>query len=124
MLTPTDIANRAVNLLGDKQAQDIKLLRTEDVTILADYFVICTAGSTTHLKTLSDYLEVELKKEGITPLRREGEKESEWMLIDYSSVVVHIFLEKSREFYKLEHLWSDAEDIDITALLERSAPKF
>ena len=118
MLTPVEIANLAIGALDSKKAQDIKLLRTTDVTILADYFIICTAGSITHVKTLSDELELILKKSGETPLRREGGRTGDWLLLDYSCVVVHIFMKEAREFYTLERLWSDAEDIDITGLIK------
>lgn len=113
MLTPMEVADLVVDALEDKKAQDIKLLRTTDITILADYFIICTASSTTHMRTLSDFVEAELKKADEVPHRREGENNNEWMLIDYGCVVIHIFLEKGREFYKLENLWSDAQEIEI-----------
>lgn len=111
-----DIAKMAVAALEDKKAQDIKLLHTTDVTILADYFVICTATSTTHLRTLADFLDIVFKKENISPRRREGENNSEWILVDCGPVVVHIFLEKGREFYNLESFWSAAENIDLESL--------
>ena len=117
MLTPKEIAEFVVNALDNKKAQDIKLLRTRDVTILADYFVICTANSSTQLKTLSDEVEKILKENGETPLRREGHRSGGWTLIDFGCVVVHLFLKETREFYTLERLWADAEDIDITKYL-------
>ena len=117
MLTPKEIAGLVVNALDNKKAQDIKLLRTRDITILADYFVICTANSTTQLKTLSDEVEISLKEKGETPLRREGHRSGGWVLVDFGCVVVHLFLRESREFYTLERLWSDAEDIDVSALI-------
>lgn len=113
MLTPEIIAEIAVNALDSKKAKDIKLLRTRDVTILADYFVICTATSTTHLKTLADEVEKVLKENGETPLRREGHRSGGWLLLDFACVVVHLFLKDTREFYTLERLWSDAEDIPV-----------
>jgi len=116
MLTAIEIAKLAVKALDDKKAQDLKLLRTTDVTILADYFVICTAGSVTHVKTLADELEAVIKGEGESPLRREGGRTGDWLLVDYGPVVVHIFMKEAREFYTLERLWSDAEDIDINSL--------
>jgi len=118
MLTPLKIAQLVVTALDSKKAQDIKLLRTSDVTILADYFVICTAGSVTQLKTLSDELEKVLKENGETPRRREGRRSGGWLLIDFACVVVHLFLKDSREFYTLERLWGDAEDIDISDMLQ------
>jgi len=116
MLTPLEIAQIVVTSLDNKKAQDIKLLRTTDITILADYFVICTAGSTTQLKTLSDEVEKQLKDRGETARRREGHRSGGWVLIDFACVVVHLFLQEAREFYTLERLWGDAEDIDISLL--------
>ena len=117
MLTPKEMAESAVKALDSKKARDISLLRTTDVTILADYFVICTATSTTHLKTLSDEVEKALKSTGETPLRREGRRNGGWILIDFACVVVHLFLKEARDFYTLERLWADAEDVDIEGLL-------
>ena len=117
MLTPCEIAHLVVNALDSKKAQDIKLLRTSEITILADYFVICTAGSTTQLKTLSDEVEKALKSNGEMPLRREGHRSGGWVLIDFGCVVVHLFLQAEREFYTLERLWGDAEDIDVKTVI-------
>ena len=119
-LTPKEIAGYAVRALDSKKAVGIKLLRTTDVTILADFFVICTASSTTQQKTLTDEVEKVLKEAGENPLRREGSKTGGWLLIDFGCVVVHIFLEEAREFYTLERLWGDAEDIDITDILQQA----
>jgi len=119
MLTPNEIANTIVSALDSKKAREIKLLRTRDVTILADYFVICTAGSTTQIRTLSDEVEKALKDVGEIPLRREGHRSGGWVLIDFGCVIVHLFLQEAREFYTLERLWGDAEDVDITSLITR-----
>ena len=113
MLTPIEISELIVNALDSKNAKEIKLLKTGAITILADFFVICTATSTTHLRTLSDEVEKVLKENGETPRRREGHSSGGWVLIDFACVVVHIFLHESREFYSLERLWSDAEEIDV-----------
>jgi len=93
------------------------LLKTTEVTILADYFVICTAGSTTQLKALSDEVEKVLKESGEMLLRREGHRVSDWVLIDFGSVIVHLFLQETREFYSLERLWADAKEIDLKTVL-------
>ena len=114
MLTPSEIADLIVGTLDNKKAQEIKLLRTREITILADFFVICTASSTVHLKTLSDEVELKLKASGEQPLRREGQRTGGWILIDFGAVVVHLFTKEARDFYTLERLWGDAEDIDIT----------
>ncbi|MCL2227018.1 MAG: ribosome silencing factor [Oscillospiraceae bacterium] len=117
-MTPDEIAKLIVNALDNKKAQDIKLLRTYNLTVLADYFVICTANSTTQLKTLSDEVERILKEKDEMPLRREGHRSGGWVLIDYGCVVVHLFLQETREFYTLERLWGDAENIEISGIIK------
>ena len=112
MLTPNKIAKLIVDALDSKKASDIKMLKVRDITILADYFVICTATSSTHLKTLSDEVEKVMKENGETALRREGHRSGGWVLIDFGCVIAHLFLKEMREFYTLEHLWSDAEVIE------------
>ena len=120
MLTPDRIAELVIAALDNKKAKDIKLLRTRDLTILADYFVICTANSTVHLKTLSDEVEKVLKENGEPPRRREGHRSGGWVLMDFACVIVHLFLQETREFYTLERLWSDAQEVEIDA--ERDVP--
>ena len=117
LLTPKEIAEIAICALNDKKAQDIKLLRTIDVTILADYFVICTATSVTQLKTLTDEVEKALEEKGESALRREGHRSGGWIILDFACVIVHLFLKEAREFYTLERLWGDADDVDINALI-------
>jgi len=119
MLTPSEVAGLVVSTLDSKKAQNIKLLRTSEITVLADYFVICTAGSTIQLRTLSDEVEKVLKENGEIPLRREGHRSGGWVLIDFGCVVVHLFLQEERDFYTLERLWGDAEDIDINNIVVR-----
>ena len=111
MLTPKEIVDLATKALDDKKAKDIVLLKTTDVTVLADFFLICTAGSTTHIKTLSDEVERVLKENGEAPLRVEGRRAGGWVLIDFGCVVVHLFLAEVRDFYTLERLWGDAETV-------------
>ena len=113
MLTSLEVAVLAVKTLDSKKAKDIKVLETKDITVLADYFIICTAGSTTQIKTLSDELDKVLREKGEPSLRTEGYRRGGWVLIDFGTVVVHIFLKDIREFYSLERLWRDAPEIDI-----------
>ena len=120
MKTPKEMAELAVRALDGKNARNIRLLRTADVTVLADYFVICTATSTTQIKTLADEVEAVLEAHGETKLHREGYRSGGWVLIDFGCVVVHIFMEEARQFYNLERLWADAEEIDIAPLLEQN----
>ena len=117
MMTPKEIAEAAVKALDSKNAHDIKLLRTTDVTVLADYFVICTATSTTQIKTLADATEAALEELGENKIHREGYRSGSWVLLDFGCVVVHLFMDEARKFYNLERLWADAEEIDLSALL-------
>ena len=116
-MTPKEIAEQIVRTLDGKMAHDLKLLRTTDVTVLADYFVICTATSTTQIKTLADEVEAVMEAKGETKLHREGYRSGGWVLIDFGCVVVHIFMEEARQFYNLERHWADAEEIDISTII-------
>ena len=116
MMTPKEIAEIAVKSLDAKSAHDLKLLRTTDGTVLADYFVICTAASTTQIKTLADAAEAALEAAGETKLHREGYRSGSWVLLDFGCVVIHLFMDEARQFYNLERLWADAEEIDISGL--------
>ena len=117
MMTPKEMAELIVKTLDSKMARDMKLLRVTDVTVLADYFVICTANSTTQIKTLADEVEAVVEAQGENKLHREGYRGGGWVLIDFGCVVVHLFMEEAREFYKLERLWADAEEIDISGIV-------
>ncbi|MCL1828928.1 MAG: ribosome silencing factor [Oscillospiraceae bacterium] len=117
MSDPKQTASMILKALDDKKALDVKLLQTDKITILADYFIICTATSVTHIKTLSEEADRVMSEKGQPPLRREGYRSGSWVLLDFGSVVVHLFLEETREFYDLERLWSDAEEIDLNEIL-------
>lgn len=117
MMTPAELMKMIVKTLDSKKAQDIKVLKTEELTILADYFVICTATSSTHIKTLSEETDKVLSENGEAPLRTEGYRGGGWTLVDFGSVIVHVFTDEVRKFYGLERLWADAEQVDISALV-------
>lgn len=116
-LTPRELGEFIVKTLDAKKARDIKLIRIDDKTVLADYFVICGGNSNTQVRALAGEVEEKLKEIGIDPHHMEGYNEATWTVLDYCSVIVHIFSREAREFYKLEKLWSDGEDIDISGLL-------
>ena len=117
MLTPYEITEIAVKTLDAKKADNIKVLETREITVLADYFVICTGTSSPHVKSLADEVETVLSEKGEAPLRTEGYRSGGWVLLDFGCVVVHLFLQDMRQFYDLERLWSDAPQVDISALL-------
>ncbi len=119
MMTSLDMAKLAVKALDDKKAKNIQILKTQDLTSIADYFIICTANSTTHIKTLSDEVTKVLEEGGENPLRVEGHRGGGWVLVDFGCVVVHLFLQEIREFYALEHLWNDAPVVDVSELITK-----
>jgi ribosome-associated protein len=100
-----------VDLASDKKAADIVLLRTDEVTTIADYFVICSGRSDRQLQALASGIIDELRKEGIRPLGIEGQGAARWVLLDYGSVIVHLFAPEEREYYGLERLWSNAAQV-------------
>lgn len=117
MLTPKEIACEVTKALDAKKGQNIKLLKIDRVSSLADYFLICTGTSSTHVKTLCDYAEYTLEQLGEQMFSREGHRGNSWELLDYGSIVVHVFTEEARKFYDLERLWADAELVDIRDII-------
>jgi ribosome-associated protein len=116
MLSPEQITIVAAKALEDKKAQNIKILKTAEQTVLADYFVICNGTSSTHIKALVDAVDKALSEAGEPPIRREGLRSDIWVLMDFGSVIVHIFTDEARKFYDLERLWSDAEAVSPSSL--------
>ena len=118
MLTSKEVAVAASRALDSKKGVGIKLIRVGDVTSLADYFLICTGTSNTHVKTLRDYTEATLEELGETMLGREGHRGNTWELLDFGCVVIHVFTNEARQFYDLERLWSDGEQIPLDDILK------
>jgi len=106
-----EIARRVVELAEDKKAVDIVLLDLSGLTTLADYFVICSGGSERQLEAIADGIIEELRAEGGRPIGREGVAASHWVLIDFGSVIVHVFTPPERDFYQLEKHWSKARTV-------------
>ena len=115
MLTQ-EILENAVKTLDAKKAIDLKALRITDLTSIADFFVIASGTSTTHIRALAEEVEDKLASLGQEPKNIEG-RATGWILLDYGSVVVHIFTPDQREFYNLERLWQDARHIDVAAIV-------
>lgn len=112
-----DIVKKIVKALDDKKGNDIQIIKIEELTIVADYFIICTANSNTHVRALADEVEYQLEEAGIKADHIEG-RATGWVLLEYKGVVVHIFLEESRNYYNLERLWEDARKIDVNQFLD------
>ena len=107
-----------IKTLDSKKGEDIQAIRIADLTILADYFVIVNGNSNTHARTLADEVEYQLSQRGIEPERRESDTGNTWIILDYADIIVHVFYKETRSFYKLEGLWGDGEQVDITNLIE------
>ncbi len=107
----------AVKALDSKKAEEISVLKVKDLTILANYFVIASATSTTQAKALADEVEYQLEQKGITPKSIEGVQSKSWIVLDYVDVIVHVFTEDTRDFYQLERLWADGERVDISGII-------
>ena len=111
-----EILKLAANTLNDKKAMQMQAIKIDEISDIADYFLICTATSNAHIRALADEVEEKLKEAGVEPGHIEG-RASDWLLLDYNDVVIHIFGRQSREFYALERMWQDGEQIDLTQIL-------
>ena len=112
-MTSLETAKMAVKALDSKKALDIKVIKIQDISAIADYFVIATGTSSTHVKALADEVEAQLDEAGISVSHVEGYRSNSWILLDYVDVVVHVFSDEAREYYDLERLWQDGEINDI-----------
>lgn len=110
-MTTKELALTAAHALDDKKGINIKLLEVTEVTTLAEYFLICTGTSNTHVKTLCDAVEAAMDHAGEPLINREGHRGGTWVLLDFGCLVVHVFTDEARAFYDLEHLWNDAVPI-------------
>ncbi len=108
---PLDLARRIVELAEDKKAADIVLLDLGELTTLADAFVICSGGSERQIAAIADGVLEGLRDEGTKPIGREGTPESHWVLLDYGSVIVHVFTPPERDYYQLERHWAGARTV-------------
>lgn len=118
-MTVLDTVKCAVSALDSKIARNIEVLRIEKVTSLADYFIICTGTSNTHVNTLKEEVEHQLELQGVRLHHVEGHGSGTWLLMDYISVVIHIFTEEARNFYQLDRVWADAERVDIDGMIQK-----
>lgn len=100
-----DLVNQITKILEDKKAMDVRVIDIKEKSTLADYFIIASGTSSTHIKSLADNVEITLKKQGVLPYKIEGRDSNSWILMDYQDVVVNIFTEEDRLHYNLEDLW-------------------
>ena len=110
--SPLEIARAIETFLDNKKGRDIKVLHVEDVTSIADYFVVCTATSNTHVKALSGEVEYQLERRGVYAYHIEGRDNNSWVVLDYCNVIVHIFNREAREFYNLDKLYENTTAVE------------
>ncbi|SCX16803.1 ribosome-associated protein [Ruminococcaceae bacterium P7] len=113
-MTSYETAIAAVKAIDGKKGLNIQVIRISDISVLADYIVIATGNSSTHVKALADEVEYRLDEAGVSVSHIEGYRSNSWILLDYVDVIVHVFSEEAREFYDLDRLWQDGESIDIS----------
>ena len=121
MVNAKEMALAAAKALDSKKGRDIKVLEIDKITTLADYFVICSGGSNTQINALGDEVEKELTLAGEEPLHREGYRGGTWVLLDYGSVIVHVFTQEAHAYYDLEHLWADAKPVPASEWMPEEA---
>lgn len=107
-LEPGELARELVNAITDKKGFDIAMLDVRSVSLLADYFIICSGDTERQIKSLVDDIRERAEDSGFKPLQIEGTPASGWMVLDYGSIIAHVFLPAQRDYYQLEELWSDA----------------
>ena len=106
-----ELARAAAQAASAKNARDVVVLDVRDLIVITDYFVICSATSDRQVRSIADEIERAGRDRGIKPVRREGEREGRWVLLDFVDFVAHVFLQEEREYYGLERLWADAPSV-------------
>ena len=105
-----DLARKIAQLLYDRKARDILALKVDHLMVITDYLVLATGSSALQTHALMDHLDQELSTMDVQPRRIEGQQAARWIVMDYGTVIVHIFHPEDREFYRLERLWSDGSN--------------
>ena len=118
MVNAKEMALAAAKALDSKKGRDIKVLEIDKITTLADYFVIASGTSSTHVKSLAEEVEFQFKEQGVAPIRTEGFNTQNWFILDYANVIVHVFSPDARDYYDLDHLWADGEDVPMDFIEE------
>jgi ribosome-associated protein len=108
-----DLVKLIAEACEDEKAIDITVLNVHDLTVLADYFVIASGRSVIQVRSIVEHIEELLEAAGVRPLRRAGHGEGKWVVLDYGSIIVHVFRQEEREYYNLENLWGDAQVLEF-----------
>lgn len=118
--TPEELAHAVFDVLDEKKAENIQVLYVKEQTVITDYFVICTGRSSTHVKSLGGEVEYKIGLRNVDPVHYEGRDNNNWVVVDYGSVILHIFSGESRDFYKLEKLYGDAKQVHFQSIDEKA----
>ena len=110
-LESNELARKVVDIASDRKAEDIVMLDISKVSIIADYFVICSGTSDRQVRAIAREIDEQLGKAGVNPISVEGMNDAKWVLMDYGSVLVHVFDPATRAFYQLEQLWAGAQPV-------------
>lgn len=116
-MTSMETAVLAAKAIDGKKGLDIQVIEISDITVLADYMVIATGNSSTHVKALADEVEYQLDKAGVSVSHIEGYRSNTWILLDYVDVIVNVFSDEAREFYDLDRLWQDGKPVDLSDIV-------
>ena len=116
-----EMTKLAIAALEDKKANDVRVIDIAGVSVIADYFVIASGSNTNQVQAMADSVREALGRAGHEPRQVEGYGSANWILMDYGGVIVHIFYPEARSYYDLEHLWADAQPVDLSGLLEEEA---
>lgn len=112
-MTPENLKDMICEILDNKKALDINILKVDKLTIVADYFIICTGRSNAQVRALAEEVLDKMEEQGENALRNDGIKDGKWAVLDYGSVMVHVFNDETRLFYCLEKLWSDGSNLQL-----------
>ena len=108
----------AAKAISSKKGLDIQVIKISEVSVIADYMVIATGTSSTHVKALANEVEYQLDKNGISVSHIEGYRSDTWILLDYVDVIVNVFSDEARDFYDLDRLWQDGDPVDLTGIVD------
>lgn len=117
-MTQNEKIKNIVQALNSKKAENIQVIGISELTILGDYFIIANGTSSTHTKTLADEAEFQMSQKGVEPARKEGHGGSNWIILDYEDVILHVFYKETRDYYQLERMWADGKIIDVNEFLD------
>lgn len=117
-MTTYEQAVLAAKAISSKKGLDIQVIEISGVSVIADYMVIATGTSSTHIKALAEEVEYQLDEAGVSVSHIEGHRSNTWILLDYIDVIVHVFSEEAREFYDLDKLWQDGTPVDLSGIVD------